>query len=88
MTKAFDIVAYTYRADTLDPECMIEQGIAEGWLAPAARGMRAEDALEQAQHHFGIDRMDEYSYDSDTFPKVVFNYQTEGEHCGRCARAI
>jgi hypothetical protein len=72
MTKATDIVGYTYQAATWCPEHLIDCGIAQGWLAPGARGMSTEDALDQAQHQFGIDRQDEHTFDSGAFPKVMF----------------
>lgn len=65
-------IAYTYNAEQWTPAGLIEVGIREGWLAPAARDMSAEDVLDQAQHSFGIDRYDESTYDSDEFPKAIF----------------
>lgn len=77
MTYSTAVVGYMYRADLYTPAGIIEAGIQEGWLAPAARGMSAEDALDQAQHTFGIDREDEYSFDSDDFPKVVLDQHVD-----------
>lgn len=84
MIRSHDIVAYTYRADVWCPDCISREfgGLsaprldAEGWLDRAARGT-------------GLDRMDEASYDSGDFPKVVFADQIEDEeHCGQCGEAI
>uniref|UniRef100_A0AAU8EFE0 Uncharacterized protein n=1 Tax=Microbacterium phage Judebell TaxID=3230835 RepID=A0AAU8EFE0_9CAUD len=72
MTRATDIVAYTYSAENWTPLGLVEVGIREGWLAPAARDMDTEEVLDQAQHQFGIDRYDEGTFDSGTFPKVIF----------------
>lgn len=73
--NATDVVAYTYATEQWTPRGVIEIGIREGWLAPAARDIGAEAALDQAQHYVGVDRYDEYSYDSSTFPKVIFGDQ-------------
>ncbi|QUE25391.1 hypothetical protein SEA_FIZZLES_97 [Microbacterium phage Fizzles] len=73
MAHATDIVGYTYKAENYTPAGIVEVGIREGWLAPAARDMVTEEALDQAQHDFGIDRYDEGTYDSDVFPKVIFD---------------
>lgn len=72
MTSSTNVVAYTYQAENWTPLGLIEIGIRQFWLAPAARDMPAEDVLDQAQHDVGVDRYDERSYDSDTFPKVIF----------------
>lgn len=66
------VVAYTYQAENWTPAGLIEIGIRQFWLAPAARDMPAEDVLDQAQHNVGVDRYDESSYDSEVFPKVIF----------------
>lgn len=75
--SSMQVAAYTYKAEQFTPAGIIEKGIREGWLAPAARDMDVEDVLDQAQHYVGVDRMDERSYDSDTFPKVIFMTDVE-----------
>lgn len=83
------IAGYTYRADTFCPTCVIESMIAHGIAAPAARDMPAEDALWQCAEAMAIDSMDESSYDSGEFPKVVFALQIEfDERCGGCGRGL
>ena len=77
--RATDVVAYSYNAEQWTPAGLIEVGIREGWLAPAARDMEAEEVLDQAQHAFGIDRYDESTYDSGEFPKVIFGSQIEDD---------
>lgn len=67
------VVGYTYNAENWTPAGLIEVGIREFWLAPAARDMEPEDVLDQAQHNVGVDRYDEHSYDSSVFPKVIFD---------------
>lgn len=67
-----EIVGYTYRADLYRPEELIETFIGQRRLAPGARGMRAEDALDQLAAIEDIDRDDERTFDSGEFPKVIF----------------
>lgn len=70
-----DIVGYMYCAAEYTPEqwhaAYVERWIQGGVLAPAARDMAVEDILNQAAAYLGIDRDDEYSFDSDDFPKVI-----------------
>lgn len=79
MTSATDIIGYTYAAENWTSQGIIEAGIRDGWLAPAARDMDVEEVLDQAQHYFPIDRMDETTFDSGEFPKVIFRYQVEDD---------
>lgn len=83
---ATDIVAYTYQADTWYPQCLVTVMVNDGTLSPAARSMDPEAALDQHAAANAIDREDEYSFDSDDFPKVVFSSQVESddETCSYC----
>ncbi|BDZ52795.1 hypothetical protein GCM10025867_50360 (plasmid) [Frondihabitans sucicola] len=79
--SATDIVGYTYKAENFTPERLVEELIVRGELAPAARGMTVEEALDQLAAVDGIDREDEFSFDSDDFPKVIFESQvTEDDY--------
>jgi hypothetical protein len=85
MSKATDIVAYTFQAEQYCPEHIIgalptgEGEPFDGWaLAEGAAPMSAEENLNELAAAFGIDRMDEHSFDSGDFPKVVFDSQVEG----------
>ncbi|AEQ20995.1 hypothetical protein E3_0820 [Rhodococcus phage E3] len=88
--SAHDIVAYTYRTETLCPDCLIEGLIRTGWAAPAARDLPVEEALDQIAGANAIDREDERSFDSGDFPKVVLEIQVESpeELCGSCGEPI
>lgn len=77
MTSEPRVIGYTYNAENWTPLGLVEVGIREGWLAPAARDMDTEEVLDQAQHQFGIDRYDEHTFDSGTFPKVIFGVDVE-----------
>lgn len=80
---ATDIVAYTYRAETLCPSCVMAAEQANAQTFQASTHTDAELFLAEAAEHLGVDRMDERSFDSDEFPKVVFASQIE--ECGACA---
>ena len=67
-----NIIGYTYRADNHLPAALVEILIGEGRLSPGARGMDAEEALNQLAAVEGVNREDEYTFDSDAFPKVVY----------------
>lgn len=66
-----NIAGYTYRADNHRPEALVEILIREGRLAPGARGMDPDAALDQLAGVEGVDREDETAFDSGDFPKIV-----------------
>ena len=71
--KAYDIVGYTFDADTYCPECVLD--IANEWLyadGVKVGYMRVEDALDAWATSAKITRDDEWTFDSGDFPKVVF----------------
>jgi hypothetical protein len=87
--RATDVVAYTYQADIYHPECVLALMADQGMTAP--EGFDTEEALDYLAGHFfpSVDRYDEYSFDSDDFPKVVFSSQVEDtEWCGGCGDEV
>lgn len=93
--KSTDIAGYTYQADIYCPECTqtiaahgLEDKVPQGdpWQNTGTGEQSAEDLLDRWAQSLGIDRYDERSYDSDDFPKVVFDDSLleEGEVCGNC----
>lgn len=94
--KAWTIVGYTFRTDNYCPRHVIDAlptgpGEAfDGWaLAPGVH-MTTEDNLSELAAAFGIDRTDEYSYDSGDFPKVIFASQVESDDdtCVTCGEPL
>jgi len=96
---ATDIVAYTYNADIYCPTCITRHVLADHPVrldpedyAVDSAGLAAgspESILASMADELGIDHMDEYSYDSGEFPKVVFASQIEDdEYCGNCHEQI
>lgn len=82
--KAWDIVGYTYRAEVYCPECiLVEMGYGD------PENYITERELDGIAVSFGIHRTDEWTFDSDQFPKVIFSSQVENpEYCGHCGRDI
>ncbi|QBP33380.1 hypothetical protein SEA_BRUTONGASTER_166 [Gordonia phage BrutonGaster] len=76
---ATDIVGYTWAGDNYQPRDLVEAMIAMGELSPAARDMTAEQALDQHAAANGIDRHDEWSFDSAEHPKVIFGSMLDPE---------
>lgn len=78
-------IAYTYRADVYCPGCILEVlHLGERGQAPV---QSVESELDAIASERGIDRYDEWSFDSGEFPKVVFDAE-EDEHCGQCGGVI
>lgn len=87
MTHATDIVAYTYRAKLYHARCIVAALIFDDELRIMNIDL-TETILDNAAHVAGINRHDEYSFDSDEFPKVVFDSQLDIDSahstCGQC----
>jgi hypothetical protein len=80
------IAAYTYKADLYCETCLRS---VIGELPDEWQGLDTEGYLDKAAEVWEIDRYDEHSYDSDDFPKVVFETQLEDdERCGKCGRRL
>jgi hypothetical protein len=97
MTHATDIIGYSFKASVYCPNCIIDAlptGEGEeydGWKLAGdyARTTPVEQNLSEIAYAFGIDRMDESSFDSHDFPKVIFDSQVEeSEYCETCGRDI
>lgn len=79
------IAGYTYRADVYCPACIVEAVTSRLLINPSPTEHRLNDLAEQR----GIDRMDEYSFDSDEFPKVIFSVQVDDdEFCCVCGEEV
>lgn len=75
----FDVVGYSYNAEIICSECAYElgkrQALAAGSSYSWGDGGTAEDALNGWANVIGLDRVDESSFDSDDFPKVILRNQ-------------
>ena len=74
-----EIIGYTYRADNYTPTALIGYMVQIRELSPAAIDMHPEDALDQLAGAYCIDRDDEFWFDSDDFPKVIFSFCNDGD---------
>lgn len=93
--KSWAIVGYTFQAQTRCPTCTIaalptgEGQAFDGWALAEGVHMTPEENLTELAHAFGIDRDNESSFDSDEFPKVVFDSSLQdGERCDRCGEEL
>jgi len=79
------IGAYVHAADIYCPGCTHAQ-----WATDDTQPHEdVEDVLTKAALRMGVDILDEYSYDSDNFPKIVFAHDMEDtEICGECHERI
>lgn len=81
--------AYLYAGNLLCPGCVLDalptgEGHAfDGWKDVSTPPMSAEANLTELAAAFGINRTDEQSFDSDDFPKVLFD-TNDGEICAGC----
>jgi hypothetical protein len=79
---------YIYKADLYCQDCILDALLPED----EARRYRVaghgdiENTLDQLARNRRINREDEYTFDSDDFPKIVFDNELEdGDECGLCA---
>lgn len=89
---ATDVVAYTFNADNYHPSCVL---IAWGYSQRTAETLVVEDELDALAEDRSINRMDEHSFDSDHFPKVIFESDREScdedgrpYSCGTCGQNL
>ena len=91
------IVGYAYRADIWCPRCLREEPRITQDIQPAPNGcvsISTELMLDMLASRNGVDRHDEYSFDSDDFPKVVtigdldFHGNEGIDECGECGEQL
>lgn len=83
--NSWTIIGYTYNAGVYCATCILNELSNRGDLLDAQPvGFDAEVYLHRAAESIGIDRMDESSFDSGDFPKVIFADQDDDDYCGRC----
>lgn len=95
MVHATKIVGYTFMADISCPSCarlFALEGIAGNSGGPAvlpANLGSTEKVLDEWAGLIGVNRADEFSYDEDDFPKVIFASQIEDdEQCADCGKPL
>lgn len=84
------IVAYQYRAEQYCPDCLVRVITPSGHNQVIAG--TTEAMLDDLADAAGVNREDEYTFDSDEFPKVILSVHVEGDpeldRCGRCGRML
>ena len=91
--KAWEIVAYTFRADLYCPECVADHVAALPVLSTHGGARRqayetTENYLDRLGGVLAVDRADERSYDTEDFPKVVFASDLDHDLCGECGADV
>lgn len=85
--KSYDIVGWTFDADTYHPECMPEY-----WRG-SLKGGDPNDHIKARVWRHGIDELkletsDPRWEDSGTLPQVIFVDQCTEETCGKCHESL
>ena len=91
--KAWTVVGYAYKADIYCPGCVLEEVLKDQGIEGHGLSFVVEEALNRIARTLGMldnehGELDEATYDSDEFPKVIFADQEEGEHCSQCHEAL
>lgn len=87
--KAWTVVGYQFRAAEYCPEHGVKALLAHEGLEGHGLSYIPEEALDLMARFRGLERMDEATFDSDDFPKVIFASDTEGEsHCETCGAEL
>lgn len=91
MSEDYQVCGYTYRAAEYCPAHAVAAVLAHEGLEGHGLAPNPHMALNRLASSFGVNRADEYSFDSDDFPKVIFGYQAEDadsvcETCGEPLR--
>ena len=83
---------FTFKADIFCPACIVPAMAAtpeyEGWGLAEGVDIEIEENLDEMAAAFGVDRDNEYSFDSDEFPKPISADQANGEACSNCGDEI
>lgn len=89
--NTFDsVVAYVYRAEIVCPKCLRRSLYNEKKISIEMKTFAPEDILDSIAEELGLNRYDEYSFDSDYFPKVIFSTDAEFgyDECHKCGKSV
>lgn len=91
------VVAYAYKADVWCGGCIVDEVCKDQGIEPFDTFIGSELALDKIAENISysekmgteFDRYDERTFDSDEFPKVIFQDQIEDhEYCCSCHSEI
>lgn len=89
--KTFDkITGYVYAADSFCDKCLKRYMFAHDEIDEGLRNQSTEDILDIVSRERKVDRTNEWSYNSDDFPKVIFASDAEfmEDMCSRCDKCL
>lgn len=85
---ATDIVGYSFNADTYCVDCIVSVVTNGTYPSGSFARSEVESKLDAIAQYDRIDRMDEHSFDSSEFPKVIFADSVHSgdspDYCGKC----
>jgi hypothetical protein len=91
LLKTFDeITGYVYRAETFCPKCLKRHLYHRGEIDKTMKSQDVEDMLGLLAAERKVNRFNEWSYDSDAFPKVIFASDAElmPDFCSMCEKFV
>jgi hypothetical protein len=90
MPQDYEVCGYVYRADVYCPAHTVEAVLIREGLEGHGLSHVPSEALDLMARFRGINLDDEYTWDSDDFPKVILGYQTEDNdsHCATCGNHL
>lgn len=89
--KAFDSISgYVYKAETYCPKCMRRKLYMDGVIDKTLKSQPTEDMLDILADDLKIDRENEWSFESDFFPKIIFTSDAEliPDFCMSCEKFV
>lgn len=91
LLKTFDeITGYVYKAETFCPRCLKRHLYHSGKIDKTMKSQTVEDMLDLLAMELKVNRFDEWSFNSDDFPKVIFASDAELvlDFCTRCDKFV
>jgi len=89
--KTFDkITGYVYRAETFCPKCIKRKLYRDGVIDKTLKSQSVEDMLDLLADDLKINRENEWGFDSDNFPKIIFASDAEliQDFCMECEKFV
>lgn len=89
--KTFDeITGYVYKAETFCPRCLKRHLYHRDEIDKTLKSQSVEDMLDLLATERKVNREDEWSFDSDYFPKVIFKSDAElmPDFCNLCEKFV
>lgn len=91
LLKTFDeITGYVFKAETFCPKCLRRKMYMDGFIDKTLKSQSTEDMLDLLADDLKVNRENEWSFDSDMFPKVIFKSDSElvPDFCTSCDKFV